>query len=118
VATFFLVLSFIGAGVEEAYVLLLDMTIIVNFIPYIYLFLALFRAPAEADEAIPGGSVGRKVCGALGTLTTAVAIAFAFVPGDASSALLFEIKLVAGVLIFVGSGLLVYRLGERRRSAS
>ena len=115
VASFFLIVSFIGAGVEEAYVLLLDMTIIVYFIPYLYLFTALVRAHPDPGEAIPGGAMGRRLCGLLGALTTAAAIAFAFVPGDVGSVLLFELKLAGGVLLFVGSGLLVYHIGERRR---
>src|SRR5262249_3587639 len=40
VATLLLVMSFVGHSVEKAYLILIDMTIIVYFIPYLYMFAA------------------------------------------------------------------------------
>ncbi len=111
VATFFILMSFVGAGVEEAYLVLLDTTLLVYFLPYLYMFAAYLRVggtPINLRRLIVGGS---------GLAATLLAMGLALVPPEeAASAWLFEFKVLGGFLLFLGVGVALYhRAGSRTR---
>src|SRR5579864_1347198 len=71
--------------VEEAYEVMLNVTILIYFVPYVYLFLAPLRLqgclePTAGFVPIPFGRIGRILVVAMGCITTSVAIALLFVP--------------------------------------
>ena len=70
---------------------------------------------------IPGGRLGVCVASGLGLFVVGVGIVLSFVPpGDSSSKLLFEIKLVAGTGLSTLLGLVLYYRGvlSRKREAA
>ena len=72
--------------IQEAYDILVNLTILIYFVPYLYLFAALIRLRRDAhtpmpDEIrIPGGSVGLWAIASTGFAATAIALGLTFVP--------------------------------------
>jgi amino acid transporter len=113
-ASLLMIISQAGAGVREAYLLLLDMTIVMNFIPFVYIFLALPRLRrGEAEPGVvrvPGGRGGVWLVAGLGLLATLLTLATSVVPpSDVADPRLFELKLWGGLVAFVLLGLGVFR---------
>ncbi|MBI4168690.1 MAG: amino acid permease [Acidobacteria bacterium] len=118
VSSLLIVMSFAGAGVREAYLLLADFTIVVYFIPYLYLFAALIRlgVPGTVTPGVipvPGGRPATILVGAVGFLTTATAILFAFSPPEGTNRWVFVGKILGGCVLLLVLGWLLYRRGRR-----
>lgn len=116
IATLFLLMSFIGASTEEAYLVLVDATIIVYFIPYIYIFLAGVRIFNRDDASVPRRArlfrVGASV---VGGITTVVAIILTLFPPEAGgNPLTFLAKTLGGSLAFVLVGLIIFWYAKRK----
>jgi amino acid transporter len=105
-----------GASIGEAYQALVDMTIILTFIPLVYLFAALpvLRAKrvgdGEAILRIPGGTAGIALVTALGVGSTLLSIVFALAPPEHGSVPLFYVKVIVGCVVFLAIGLAFYRV--------
>jgi amino acid transporter len=111
VATLFVAAGLLGASVRDAYLTLVDTTIVLFFIPYLYLFGAYLRLRRRR-------TVGSALAGWLGLGSVTLSIALACIPpADVTSKVGFEVKLVAGVLGFMGLGVLLARRGVRDRTA-
>jgi len=107
--------------IEEAYVMLLDMSIILYFIPFLYMFAALpvlrlkARGRNEGVRLVPFGSVGPWLFGGLGFAATLLSVILAFIPPeDSPNPGLFMLKVGGGSVLFVGAGLAFYFLNRRR----
>jgi amino acid transporter len=122
-ATVFLLLSVVGQGtqVEEVYLILLDMQLLIYFIPYIYLFVVflLYRRREEASaEAVlaPGGKLGGWAIGLSGLCVTLVAMIFAMIPPPGTaSPWLFRLKVIGGALAFILFGGVIYWFAKLRK---
>jgi amino acid transporter len=123
-ATIFLLLSVLGRGtsVEDVYLILLDTTILIYFIPYLYLFIVFLiyrRRSQNSSEVVlaPGGSIGGWLTGLSGMIVTLFAMIIATIPPpDMGDSLLFRLKVVGGALGFILIGGLIYwcsRLKEK-----
>ena len=119
-ASIFILLGALGSSVEEAYMVLVDTTIIVYFIPYLYMFLALpvLRKRGVGTKkptfTIPGGRTGVALVAASGCATTAVSIILATIPTEvAASPLWFFVKVVGGAAGLIAVGLVFYFRGLR-----
>jgi amino acid transporter len=107
IAAFFVVISFAGATVQEAYLILLDTTLLVYFVPYLYLF--------ATYAVIRRSRTVAKLAGACGLLTTLLAMGMALVPPDeTANVLLFEAKIIGGFATFLLVGVILYWWGTRR----
>src|SRR3954470_12677281 len=85
IAVFFLLLSVIGKGttVETAFLILIDMSLLIYFVPYLYLFICLiFHCWRQRGGTliIPGGRLGAVVAGISGAGITLFAMVVAMVP--------------------------------------
>ncbi|NQT96519.1 MAG: amino acid permease [Candidatus Marinimicrobia bacterium] len=98
--TLFILFSVVGSTVEEAYLVLLDAEIILYFIPYLYMFAAAYRVGKANWRG--------RWAGILGFTATALAMLFALIPPEGVNALMFEVKVIGGTVVFVGSGMLIY----------
>jgi amino acid transporter len=113
-----------GDTVKGAYLKLVNATLIVYFVPYLYMFAAAIRLREEiaahpAAIPVPGGRSGSLLWNGIGLLTTAVAIVLALIPpSDASDRLGFFVQVLAGAAGFVAAGLVFYSLAARRRRTS
>jgi amino acid transporter len=119
----FIFLGQAGTSVKGAYDVLVSMGVIVNFIPFLYLFAAMIklqRDPAGPDVIrVPGGSTVAKLVAALGLVTTAATIVFCLIPQpDEPNKPLALLKIVGGTgaLVLVGVG--IYVAGKRRARQS
>ncbi|MBS0589955.1 MAG: amino acid permease [Proteobacteria bacterium] len=119
-AALFVVIANQGASVHTAYLILVDATAILTFIPYLYLFAAAIALRTHIVRttgalAIPGGTSGSLLVNGIGFLTTVGAIVLALVPpSDTSDKAEFFLKVLGGTLGFVVAGLVLYRLAKRR----
>lgn len=119
-SSLFILLNAIGATVHDMYLSLLQTTIILQLIPYLYMFGALYRFTVNGQSAVgESGYFRRKpllrLAAVLGFLVTAGSVVLAFVPGTGvESVWYFELKLVFGVFSFVIPALVIYRLRMRR----
>ena len=104
-AALFLLMAQLGETVRAAYQIMVDMMLIVTFIPFVYIFCAGFRFAS-------------RIAAVSGLAVTLIAIAFAAVPPhEAGSAAIFEIKVIGGSVFFAVLGWIVFKRyeGIRRR---
>ena len=116
----------VGGGettIQEAYDIMVNLTILIYFLPYLYLFAAFIRLRTidksmSADEntiVLPGGAAGAWLIAGCGLLTTLVAMGFVFIPpAGTANVLNYEVNLIgqAALLIAIGMG---FYLTARRR---
>lgn len=108
-AASFTAASLVGSSVAEAYQVLLKAAVVIQLIPFVYLFLALARAS--------GVRMAARVAGGVGMVTTVAGIGFAFLPTpDVGNALVFELKMVVGVLGPTAIGWALFQRARRRDS--
>jgi amino acid transporter len=102
-ATLFLLMAQLGETVRAAYQIMVDMMVIVTFIPFVYIFAAGFRFAS-------------KIAAISGLAVTLIAIVLAAIPPqEAASAALFEAKVVGGSVFFALLGWMVFRRYEALR---
>jgi glutamate:GABA antiporter len=121
IAAAFIFLGQAGTSVKGAYDVLVSMSIISYFIPYLFMFASMFRLQGEpaGPEVIrvPGGRPVALVLSALGFATTAVSIGLALIPGeDEPNKTLAVIKVAGMTLALLGLGTLVYVAGKSSAS--
>ncbi len=118
IVTVILIAALSGSTIHETYRVLIDMTLILTFIPLLYIFAALpilRRRGVGSDHAtiaIPGGTIGCWLTCGLGFATTLLAIVTSMVPPQGSSAGMFFLKVVVGCVLFIGIGLVFHARGE------
>jgi len=124
IAVFFLLLSVLGKGttVERAFLILIDMSLLIYFIPYLYLFLCLMvhcrRRRGESEERliVPGGATGAWIAGICGLSITLLAMIVAIIPPPGTANVwLYEAKVGGGSLFLVLIGLLIYWRAKRKQ---
>jgi amino acid transporter len=116
-----LLVSQLNDTTRGAYQVLIDAAIILYFIPFLYMFAAVIKLAHRKDRAdnphailVPGGIPGIWICGGLGFIVVLGGIMVSLVPpGDSSSKLGFELKLLAGTVISLVIGLVLYWRGAR-----
>jgi hypothetical protein len=89
--------------VKSAYLLLTQTTLILFFIPYLYIFAAYLRLRRSR-------TVGTALTGVLGLLSVAFSIVLGFVsPSDEPHPTVYRLKIGIGVVVFMGIGLWLAR---------
>jgi len=115
----------LGGGttsVQEAYDIMVNLTILVYFVPYLYLFAAWVRlrraetaAPAADVMNIPGGIAAVWVTASCGFLATLIAIALIFVPPpDTANVFNYEANIIWQFMLLCGIGLAFYAFSRKR----
>lgn len=107
-----------GTGVKGAYDVLVSMGIIAAFLPFALVFLAVIRLQGSPPDAkvtrLPGGRITSTLFACIGLATTLGALVFAAFPAaDEPNKLLAVIKIFGLTSVLLGSGSLVYGLGQR-----
>ena len=115
----FLAMSFVGAGVKEAFVTMLDLAVVLQLVPFVYMYGAVLKL---AKKSAPGeGYYSRAKLltgGSCGLATTMLAIGVAFIPSHQIRSIgLFEMKMVSGTLLFVGLAAFFFFVYGRRKTA-
>jgi len=122
--TLVLLAALSGSAIHEAFTALIDMSMILSFVPLLYMFAALpvLRRRARAGAAdvtlIPGGLPVCWVVAGTGMATLALGIVVAMVPPTNSvSPWLFGLKVVGGCIVMIAAGLIFYARGRRAATA-
>jgi len=121
-----LLISQISETMRGAYQVLVDITILIYFIPFLYMFAAAIKLAKRRDRRenehavlIPGGMTGVWLVAGLGFLVVLVCMAVSMVPpGDSSNKVLFEAKLFIGTLAAIALGLVLYWRGAREKRSA
>jgi glutamate:GABA antiporter len=110
-----LYMSFAGAGLNEAFLTILDLSVILSLLQYLYMYtslLALVFRRRDLDLYFSRSTLA--TAGITGICVTSIATVCAFVPSRQVEHLgLFEAKLFGFCAIVLGTGLLCYRLNPR-----
>jgi amino acid transporter len=120
-----LLISQINETTRGAYQFLVDATIILYFIPFVYMFAAAIKLYPRPDRSankdavlIPGGKAGVWIVSGTGLAIVLIGILVSLVPpGDSADKLGFEMKLVGGTVAAIVLGLTLYWRGARQKSA-
>jgi len=95
-----------GSGVAEAYQVLLKSSVVIQLVPFVYLFLALVT--------LPDGTRAHTAAGAAGLAATVIGVIAAFLPtADVASVPIFEAKMVIGVAAPAALGWALFRRSRR-----
>jgi glutamate:GABA antiporter len=98
------IMNFFGAGVQETFQKLLSLAVVLQLVPFLYMFGALLRF--SIIEPAPRGQYGRVtmfLAGSSGLLTTILGIALAFFPAQQITSLWsYELWMFGGTLFFIG----------------
>jgi amino acid transporter len=115
----FIFLGQAGTSVKGAYNVLVAMTVIAYFIPYLYLFAAMIKLqnePAGPDVIrVPGGKPIAKLIAIVGFVTTSLTIIMSLVPqpDEPNKPLaVFKVVGLSAVLVLIGAW--VYFAGKKR----
>ena len=100
--------------------MLVSMSIIAYFIPYLFMFAAMIRLqrePAGPDVIrVPGGTPMAIALGLVGFTTTAISICLAVLPAsDETNKPLAVLKIVGLTLALLAVGIVLYLFGRRRQ---
>lgn len=111
-------MSFIGATVKEAYVTLLDLSVVLQMLSFLYLYATLLAVAIRGTSGT--GYFGRVrigIAAVSGLSATALGCVVAFVPShQITSIWVFEFKMVAGVGLFLGLGTFLFRYYSGRKT--
>jgi amino acid transporter len=111
--------------IAGAYEILINATLIVYFIPFLYMFAAVIKLAYTKDREhdkdaalIPGGKAGVWIAGTLGFIVTFISIALAFIPSkDVLDKPGYVVKIVLGTVIAIALGFVLYWRGARAKKA-
>jgi glutamate:GABA antiporter len=115
VTTLFLLMSFVGSSVDQAYKLLLSLAVVLQLVPFLYMYGAIISVAAHRD--MPRGHYGRAAlwaAGISGFATTAIGMGVAFLPPADQSVWIFELKMAAGCVGLLGLGAFFFVFNTRR----
>jgi glutamate:GABA antiporter len=115
----FILMGQAGSTVRGAYQVLVTMTIITNFVPYLFMFAALIRLQREPVEpgviTIPGGRPVAITLATVAMVTTFAVIVASVVPDPTEpNKLLAVAKVVFFSIVLIGGGVLLYAMGKQR----
>lgn len=118
VSAILVILNFAGAGVQETFQKLLSLAVVLQLVPFLYMFGALVKFGAR--ESTPKGQYGRAtllLAGTSGLLTTCLGIALVFFPAQQITSLWqYELWMVGGTVFFVGLAAFFFFVYGRRKA--
>ncbi|HVU46891.1 MAG TPA: APC family permease [Terracidiphilus sp.] len=114
------VLGQAGTSVRGAYDVLVGMSVLTEFLPFLFIFGALIRVqsvPADPTvRRVPGGRPVAILLGALGLASTVVTIVLSTIPAeDDPNPVLAAFKIVGATVVLVGVGVLVFFTAHLRQ---
>jgi amino acid transporter len=120
VSALLVVMNFLGAGVQETFQKLLSLAVVLQLVPFLYMFGALIRFAVK--EFKPQGQYSRAtllLAGTSGLLTTVLGITLVFFPAQQITSLwLYELWMFGGTLFFVGLAAFFFFVYGRRKIAT
>jgi hypothetical protein len=109
-------MSFLGASVKEAYLTLLDLSLVLQNLAYLYIFGALAQIAFRRESNTFLNKWVIRWAAVSGLASTTIGTAVSFVPArQISSVWGFEIKLISICALFLGVAALLFRHYSRQR---
>ena len=119
VSAVLVILNFVGAGVQETFQKLLSLAVVLQLVPFVYMFGALVKF--AVTESSPKGQYGRTtlfLAGTSGFLTTVLGIALVFFPAQQITSIWqYELWMFGGTLFFIGLAAFFFFVYGRRKTA-
>ena len=112
-----IVMNFVGAGVQETFQKMLSLAVVLQLIPFLYMFAALLKlALNDCSNRGHYSKTTLVLAGISGLVTTILGIALVFFPAQQISSLWsYELWMFGGTLFFVGlAAFLFYVYGHRK----
>lgn len=107
-----LVISMVGASFHDAYLTMLDLTVVLQLLPYLAMFAGLILV---AKRERPRNKTWVSAAGVAGLLTTAMGTALVFIPSrQINSIWRYEITMVVGCLLLLSIGAIFYWHSAKR----
>lgn len=117
VSLLLVVMNFAGAGVQETFQTMLSLAVVLQLIPFLYMFgaLILFAVHYRPGQGVYGRTT-LMLAGVSGLLTTTLGILLVFFPSQTITSLrLYEFKMVGGTVFFVGLAWFFFFVYGRRK---
>jgi amino acid transporter len=118
VSMMLVILNFAVAGVQEAFQFMLSLAVVLQLVPFLYMFAALLKfAFTKVDSNRRYSKPTLVFAGASGFVTTVLGIALAFFPArQVRSLLVYETWMVGGTIFFVGLAAFFFFVYGRRKA--
>jgi len=112
-------MNFWGSGVQESFQRLLSLAVVLQLIPFLYMFGALLKLALAPDfQQVRYSKIKLLLAGASGLVTTALGIGLAFFPAQQITSLMsYETWMVSGTVFFIGSAAFFFFVYGRRKAA-
>jgi glutamate:GABA antiporter len=119
VSMILVIVNFTVAGVQETFQKLLSLAVVLQLVPFLYMFAALLKIAAQPSFAkVQYSKPTLFFAGASGLVTTSMGIALAFFPAaQITSILSYEVWMFGGTLLFVGLAAFFFFVYGRRKAA-
>src|ERR1700704_631048 len=112
-----IVMNFVGAGVQETFQKMLSLAVVLQLIPFLYMFAALIKLALNTCAG-PGhySKTTLMLAGISGLVTTTLGIVLVFFPAQQISSLWsYEVWMFGGTLFFIGlAAFFFYVYGSRK----
>jgi amino acid transporter len=119
VSAVLVILNFVGAGVQETFQKLLSLAVVLQLVPFVYMFGALVKFAVTEDA--PKGQYSRATlfaAGLSGLLTTILGITLVFFPAQQITSLLsYEIWMIGMTLFTIGLAAFFFFVYGRRKAS-
>jgi len=111
------ILNFAVAGVQEAFQFMLSLAVVLQLVPFLYMFAALLKfAFSDRGEERRYSKPTLLFAGACGFVTTTLGIALAFFPArQVKSLLVYETWMIGGTVFFVSLAAFFFFVYGRRK---
>jgi amino acid transporter len=118
VSMILVIINFTGSGVQESFQKLLSLAVVLQLVPFLYMFGALLKI--ASGNSFAKGRYSRLTlmfAGASGLLTTSAGIVLAFFPAQQITSLLsYEVWMLGGTLLFMGMAAFFFFVYGRRKA--
>ena len=117
VSAVLVVLNFAGSGVQESFQKLLALAVVLQLIPFLYVFGALLKIAADRSSATYYSRGTLVAAGLSGLLTTTLGIVLVFFPAQQITSLWsYELWMFCGTLFFIGLAAFFFYVYGRRKA--
>jgi amino acid transporter len=119
VSIILVIVNAVGSGVQETFQRLLSLAVVLQLVPFLYMFAALLKIAASANSKKGIYSKPTLIlAGGSGLLTTTLGIVLAFFPAQQIKSLLsYEMWMFGGTLFFIGLALFFFYVYGRRKTS-
>ncbi|HXN53461.1 MAG TPA: APC family permease [Candidatus Acidoferrum sp.] len=119
VSMILVIVNFTAAGVQETFQKLLSLAVVLQLVPFLYMFGALLKIATQPSFTKTQYSRATLLfAGSSGLVTTTLGIAVAFFPAaQITSILSYEVWMFGGTLLFVGLAAFFFFVYGRRKAA-